>query len=95
MNGSGTLALNAANSFSGNTRVASGTLSVGHAQALQGSTLDMNAADSGSVTFNSLPAATLGGLQGVRNLGLGVAAVTSAATTPAHPTRAFSAAATD
>ena len=76
MNGSGTLALNAANSFSGNTRVTSGILSVGHAQALQGSTLDMNAADSGAVTFNSLSTATLGGLQGTRNLGLGVAAAT-------------------
>ena len=76
MNGAGTLALNAANTFSGNTRVNSGILSVGHSLALQGSTLDMNAADSGSVTFNNLPAATLGGLTGARNLALGVAAVT-------------------
>ena len=76
MNGSGTLALNAANSFSGDTRVASGILSVGHSLALQNSTLDMNAADSGSVTFNSLSSVTLGGLSGARNLSLGAAAAT-------------------
>ena len=70
MNGSGTLALNAANTFSGNTRVTAGALSVGHSLALQNSTLDMNAADSGSVTFNNLSTVTLGGLTGARNLGL-------------------------
>ena len=76
MNGAGTLALNASNTFSGNTRVSSGILSVGHSLALQNSTLDMNAADSGSVTFNNLSTVTLGGLNGARNLGLGAAAVT-------------------
>ena len=35
MSGGGTLAINAATSYTGNTRIAAGTLNVGHAQALQ------------------------------------------------------------
>ena len=42
---------------------------VANAQALQNSTLDMNAADAGAVAFNQ--SSTLGGLTGSRNLDLG------------------------
>ncbi|NBV79829.1 MAG: hypothetical protein EBR62_08210, partial [Verrucomicrobia bacterium] len=77
-NGAGTLVLGNANTFTGNTRPASGTLILGDANALAGSTLELNAADLGAVSFGTLTAASLGGLQGNRNLVL-----TNAATTPA------------
>ncbi len=64
------LTLNAANSFSGDTRVAEGTLVLGNANALQNSTLDMNTEDAGDVGFGTLSAATLGGLSGSRDLAL-------------------------
>ena len=72
-NSPGTLALTAANTFSGNTRVQAGTLNLAHANSLQSSTLDMNAADGGSVGFAVAGTATyaLGGLQGSRSLDLG------------------------
>ena len=70
--GPGTLVLQAPNTFSGVTRVTAGSLALADAGALAGSTLDMNAADAGTVT---LPLGdttySLGGLQGSRNLGLG------------------------
>lgn len=72
---SGTLNLNAANSFSGTIRSASGSLIIGNALALQNATLDMNLADSGSVNLSNLNA-TLGALTGSRNLALGSATVT-------------------
>ena len=72
--GSGTVTLAAANGYTGVTRAAAGSLTVGHQLALQNSTLDMNAADSGTVSFG-VPSATLGGLQGTRDLSLGGAAV--------------------
>jgi fibronectin-binding autotransporter adhesin len=67
--GSGTLALSAANTFSGTTRIAAGVLAISNASSLQNSTLNLDAADSGAVTFaqNS----TLGGLAGSRNLDMG------------------------
>lgn len=68
------------NTFSGNTRVASGTLQLGASSgnttyALQDSTLDMNSADSGAVSFGTsntttIVNATIGGLRGSRNLDL-------------------------
>lgn len=70
----GTLNLTAANSFSGNFRAILGTLRIGHANALQNGTLDMNAADSGSVNLNNLNA-IIGALTGSRNLPLGSAAI--------------------
>jgi hypothetical protein len=70
--GPGSLTLNAANTHSGTTRAVAGTLNLGNVNALQNSTLDMNAADSGVVglaltgqTYN------IAGLQGTRGLDLG------------------------
>ena len=64
--GPGRLTLSASNSFTGSTRSVTGTLTVNNASALASSTLDMNGADSGSVTFSQN--STLGGLTGSRNL---------------------------
>jgi fibronectin-binding autotransporter adhesin len=72
--GSGTVTLAAANNYSGDTRIAMSTLAVSHQQALQGTTVDMNAADSGTLALG-VPSATLGGLKGTRNLNLGSAVV--------------------
>ena len=69
--GAGTLALSAGNLLTNNTRVATGTLELDNALALQNSTLDMNAADAGTLQFGSgITAATLGGLTGSRNITL-------------------------
>ncbi len=66
----GALTLAASNTYTGNTRAAAGTLNLGHLNALAGSTLDLNAADSGAVSFTLTGANTynIGGLQGSRNL---------------------------
>ena len=66
--GGNTLSLAAANTFTGTTRSVAGTLAVTDAFGLAGSTLDMAAADSGTVTFSQDP--TLGGLAGSRDLDL-------------------------
>ena len=71
--GAGTLALNAANSFSGQTSITGGTLNVGHAAALQNSTVAVSTAN--SLSF-SVSAATLGGLSGAGNVNLGATALT-------------------
>jgi autotransporter-associated beta strand protein len=69
--GAGKWVLSGANTFSGTTRSGAGTLGVGNTLALQKSTLDMNSADSGAVSFeSSITAATIGGLTGSRNLTL-------------------------
>ena len=72
-NSAGTLNLSAANTFTGNTRVSAGTLSLANLSALQNSTLDMDGSDSGTVGFGvaGTNTYTLGGLQGSRNLPLG------------------------
>ncbi|MEI6240868.1 MAG: autotransporter-associated beta strand repeat-containing protein, partial [Planctomycetia bacterium] len=67
--GSGTLTLVGYTSFTGDTRIAAGTLAIGYGLALNQSTLDMNANDSGSITFSQ--ASTLGGLKGSRDLANG------------------------
>ena len=72
--GGGTLAINAATTFTGNTRIAAGTLTVGHQNALVNTIVDMNVADAGALTF-SVAAATLGGLTGTRNINMGAANV--------------------
>lgn len=70
--GPGRLTLNAANTHSGATRAISGTLNVGHVNALQNSTLDMNSADSGTVNLTqSNQTYNVAGLQGTRDLALG------------------------
>jgi autotransporter-associated beta strand protein len=62
--GPGQLTLAGSNSFTGDTRISSGTLTLGNAHALAASTLDMNASDSGAVTFSQ--DTRLGGLTGSR-----------------------------
>jgi autotransporter-associated beta strand protein len=66
----GTFTLSAATTFSGETRITNGTLALASSTALQNSTLNLDAADAGSISFGSLTTATLGGLTGTRNLGL-------------------------
>ena len=63
------------NTYQGNTRIQSGTLTVGHPLALQNSVVDMNVADAGTLSFGGQTAATLGGLIGTRNINLGNANV--------------------
>jgi autotransporter-associated beta strand protein/T5SS/PEP-CTERM-associated repeat protein len=67
--GAGTLTLFGNNTFTGDTRISSGTLAIGSTEALHSSTLDMNASDSGAITFASN--STLGGLKGSRDLANG------------------------
>ena len=60
--GTGTLTLNAPNTYSGTTRATAGTLRLAHSLAAQNSTLDMDGADTGAVEFaSSLSAVSLGG----------------------------------
>jgi fibronectin-binding autotransporter adhesin len=69
--GAGTLTLNAANTYSGTTRASAGALLLTNSLAIQNSTLDMNATDTGAVSVDSsLSAVTFGGLTGSRNLSL-------------------------
>ncbi|HEY3760448.1 MAG TPA: autotransporter-associated beta strand repeat-containing protein [Verrucomicrobiae bacterium] len=65
--GNGQLTLANANTFTGPTTVAAGTLSIANTLALQNSTLVFN---NGKVNFGNLTSATLGGLAGVQNLRL-------------------------
>ena len=73
--------ISGANTFSGDTRIAAGNLQLspstgapaGTSLALQNSTVDMNAADAGTLSFRGsvgTVAATLGGLKGSRNQSL-------------------------
>ncbi len=78
--GLGTMRLTGVNTFSGTMRIAAGGLAIdansgNTTLALQNSTLDMNAVDTGTLSFGSsvsttINAATFGGLKGSRNLGL-------------------------
>jgi autotransporter-associated beta strand protein len=68
--GAGTLILSNANYFTGNTRIYSGTLRLGHTNALQAGTLNLDAGDTGTLNFGLLTNANLGGLAGSRNLSL-------------------------
>jgi len=67
--GSGTLTLAGANTYTGTTSINAGTLAITNANALLNSTLDLNASDSGAVSFSQN--STLGGLTGSRNLDMG------------------------
>jgi len=64
---SGTVVLGATTTFNGTATVAQGTLQLANSLALQDSTLNLT---NGSVTFNGISAATLGGLSGTQNLNL-------------------------
>ena len=68
LTGSGSLLLNAANTFSGVTTVSGGTLALGNSLALQNSTFSTSGA--GLLSFGSLTSDTLGGLQGSNPLSL-------------------------
>jgi autotransporter-associated beta strand protein len=71
--GSGTLTLSGNNSYTGDTRTAAGTLALGSVNGVAGSTLDMNALDSGTVAFTAASTQTynVGGLKGSRDLAIG------------------------
>ncbi|MEI7900519.1 MAG: LamG-like jellyroll fold domain-containing protein, partial [bacterium] len=69
--GGGVLVLGGANSFTGKTYINTGSLLVSNALALQNSTLIFNAAGAGTLQFGSgLTSATLGGLEGSRDVSL-------------------------
>lgn len=78
--GTGQGDLTGANTFTGDTRISTGVLRLGAASgttslALQNSTLDLNAADAGTLNFGvstatTITSATFGGLKGTRNLSL-------------------------
>ncbi len=65
--GTDNVTLSAANTFTGDTAVSAGTLTLGNSLALQNSTLNYNN-QGGVLSFGSLTAATLGGLKGAQNL---------------------------
>lgn len=65
--GSGSAVLTAANTFTGYTSIPSGKLEVGHSLALQNSTVSYDVSG-GALGFHSVTEATLGGLEGTRNL---------------------------
>ena len=71
--GTGTWTITGNNTFAGDTRILAGTLRVTGTASLAGSTLDLNAADTGTITFASGSARTfsLGGLAGTRSLSSG------------------------
>ena len=87
VSGAGTLALNAANSFTGDTFANAGTLALGHVQALQNSTL--TTATAGDVTFTAAGTNTyqLGGLAGNDTVTLGANSLSVGAN---HATTVFS-----
>ena len=65
----GTLQLGAANYFTGDTRIVGGTLLLANGSALQESALNMNSADSGTLSFSSgISPVILGSLKGSRNI---------------------------
>ena len=67
--GAGTLTLTGNNTFGGDTVVNSGTLAFGNANALSQSTLNYDN-QGGKLSFGSLTAVNLGGLNGAQNLAL-------------------------
>jgi autotransporter-associated beta strand protein len=71
--GPGTLTLGGANTFTGDTRVGLGTLSLNHSNALAGSTLNMASSDDGTVAFGLAGNNTynMGGITGSKNLEIG------------------------
>ncbi|MCX6874665.1 MAG: autotransporter-associated beta strand repeat-containing protein [Verrucomicrobia bacterium] len=68
--GSGSVTLDTANSFNGDTVVSGGgTLTLGHPNALAGSTLNYSH-QGGTLSFGTLSSAALGGLSGTQDLAL-------------------------
>jgi fibronectin-binding autotransporter adhesin len=68
--GAGTLNLNAANTYTGETRPQAGSIVLGASGALGTSVLNMVATDTGTINFGTSTALTLGGLKGGRNLSI-------------------------
>ncbi len=68
--GSGDTTLQAANTYSGNTTIAAGTVVVAHALALQNSTLNYTSTGGALVVADPVTSLTLGGLAGDRPLSL-------------------------
>ena len=69
-----TLFLSGSNSFAGTFRTPTGTLTIQNVNALRNATLDMNAADTGSVNLNNNNS-IMGAITGSRNLSIGSGAV--------------------
>ena len=67
--GSGNLVLGGTNTYTGNTSIDGGTLTLANANALAASTLNYNGLG-GSLSFGTLTSASIGGLSGGRNLPL-------------------------
>jgi autotransporter-associated beta strand protein len=67
--GTGTLILNGANTYTGDTKISGGTLTLGNSLALLSSTLDYNSYG-GTLDFGALTKATFGGLKGTQNIAL-------------------------
>jgi autotransporter-associated beta strand protein len=68
-NGNNSLTVSGSNTFSGTFRSVLGTLSIKNSNALQNATLDMNAADAGTVSLSTN--AIIGALTGSRDVNLG------------------------
>jgi len=68
--GTGTTTLQAANTYSGNTTISAGAIVVGHAQALQNSTLNYTLSGGSLSVADPIATLTLGGLAGDRPLPL-------------------------
>jgi autotransporter-associated beta strand protein len=69
----GSVKMSGTNTFTGDTRIANGTLYIKNAQSLQNSTVNLHTSDAGALAFGStttvgLASATFGGLSGSRNL---------------------------
>lgn len=67
--GAGDLRLNAVNTYSGDTEISGGTITLLNASGLAGSTLDYGSYG-GTLSFGALTAATFAGLKGSQNLAL-------------------------
>jgi fibronectin-binding autotransporter adhesin len=68
--GEGTLVMNAANTYTGDTRIIEGSLTIGNGGALAGSALNLPSEDAGTISFNGTTTINLGGLKGTRDLSL-------------------------
>ena len=73
--GTGSLALNSANTHSGDTTINGGNVVLGNVNALQDSTVNIDVNDGLDITTNTLDA-SLGGLAGTGNLNLGAQQIT-------------------